>query len=67
MLLLAGLLAVGGIGGGSAQAATVKEKPVTIQLDGFALSLDSDPKVAGSVTLVPFRGIAEALGHLYMS
>ncbi|WP_236342762.1 stalk domain-containing protein [Paenibacillus plantiphilus] len=62
MLLLAGLLAVGSIGGGGAHAASVKPKPVTIQLDGFALPLDSEPKVAGGVTLVPFRGIAEALG-----
>ncbi|MBW7474568.1 copper amine oxidase [Paenibacillus oenotherae] len=62
MLLLAGLLAVGGIGEGSARAATVKSKPVTIVLDQVALPLDSEPKVAGGVTLVPFRGIAEALG-----
>lgn len=64
MLLLAGLLAFGGTGGisGESVQAAAKAKPVTIQLDGFALPLDSEPIVSGGVTLVPFRGIAEALG-----
>ncbi len=38
------------------------DRKITIQIDGSTLSLDTDPIIHNSRTLVPIRGVFEALG-----